>query len=550
MKKYIIILSFLLSCIGLYSCTDWLDYKPNDKQSEEQQFSSKDGFYAAVNGVYNRMAGNSLYGKYLSYDMIDILGQYYAVEQKDEASYYAYLRALTEWDYSNETVISVLSSIWNEAYSTIMNINVVLKNIEEDALGDRILPEQEYRMLKGEMLAARGMIHFDMLRLFGPIYSKNPEGRGIPYNESTDPQILSILPASTVLTEYIIRDLVDAEVLLLDSDPVLTEGPRAEYDYVNLDNSMRYRQLRLNYYAAVLLTARAYLWAGDYGHALTEARKLTDDPQLREFFPVVESGVLLGNSSDPDRMFSSECLFGYYNKNRGLIYDYTFGGGNTNKALLMPRAGYVDAILFSGYWAGDWRFQSQWTAGTTLEGNASFQMIKFKEINDSRRDEVINNKDENQLLQSQKFYGTFCSLMKLSEAYYIAAECLGTTGSEVYDLPAAWEYLNQMFLDRGTYSWGTGNSATVFQDYLTKEYIREFIGEGQKFFFFKRRNMGFDNDYNGRQEVKKQLPIPDDVPDFLLPFWPIEYDTKDNAEDEEKEKRFVLPLPQNELDNR
>ena len=337
MKKYIIILSFLLSCIGLYSCTDWLDYKPNDKQSEEQQFSSKDGFYAAVNGVYNRMAGNSLYGKYLSYDMIDILGQYYAVEQKDEASYYAYLRALTEWDYSNETVISVLSSIWNEAYSTIMNINVVLKNIEEDALGDRILPEQEYRMLKGEMLAARGMIHFDMLRLFGPIYSKNPEGRGIPYNESTDPQILSILPASTVLTEYIIRDLVDAEALLLDSDPVLTEGPRAEYDFVNLDNSMRYRQLRLNYYATVLLTARAYLWAGDYNHALTEARKLTDDPQVREFFPVVESGVLLGNSSDPDRMFSSECLFGYYNKNRGLIYDYTFGGGNTNKALLMPR---------------------------------------------------------------------------------------------------------------------------------------------------------------------------------------------------------------------
>ena len=49
---------------------------------------------------------------------------------------------------------------------------------------------------------------------------------------------------------------------------------------------MRYRQLRLNYYATVLLTARAYLWGGDYGNALTEARKLTDDPQVREFFPV------------------------------------------------------------------------------------------------------------------------------------------------------------------------------------------------------------------------------------------------------------------------
>ncbi len=545
MKKYIIIFPFLLSCMLLCGCTDWLDYKPSDKQSEEQQFSSKEGFYAAVNGIYTRMSGNSLYGKYLSYDAIDILGQYYAVEQSDESDYYKYLRALAEWDYSNESVINVLGSIWNEAYSTIMNINVVLKNIEEDAVGDNILPEQEYKMLKGEMLAARAMLHLDMLRLFGPIMAKNPDGRGIPYNESTEPQILSILPASTVLTGYIIRDLTEAEALLLVSDPVLTDGPRAEYDFVNMDNSMRYRQLRLNYYATVLLTARAYLWGGDYSNALIEARKLTDDSQVREFFPVVESGKLLGNSSDPDRMFSTECLFGYYNKNRGLIYDYSFGGGNTGKALLMPRTGYVDGILFGGeYWVGDWRFQSQWTAGKTLDGNDSYQMVKFKEITDSGRDEVIGNKDENELLQTQKFYGSFSSLIKLSEAYYIAAECLGTTGSEVYNLPAAWEYLNRIFLDRGNYNWGTIYAEVYLQDWLTKEYIREFVGEGQKFFYFKRRNMGFDNDYNGQKEVKVMTD-----PGFQ-PFVPPTYDTKDKATDEQKEKRFVLPLPKDELDNR
>ena len=52
MKKYRIVFPLLLSCILWYSCTDWLDYKPSDKQSEEQQFSSKDGFYAAVNGAH------------------------------------------------------------------------------------------------------------------------------------------------------------------------------------------------------------------------------------------------------------------------------------------------------------------------------------------------------------------------------------------------------------------------------------------------------------------------------------------------------------------
>ena len=148
------------------------------------------------------------------------------------------------------------------------------------------------------------------------------------------------------------------------------------------------------------------------------------------------------------------------------------------------------------------------------------------------------------MLQTQKFYGSFSSLIKLSEAYYIAAECLGTTGSEVYNLPAAWEYLNRIFLDRGNYNWGTIYAEVYLQDWLTKEYIREFVGEGQKFFYFKRRNMGFDNDYNGQKEVKVMTDA------GFPPFIPPTYDTKDKATDEQKEKRFVLPLPKDELDNR
>ena len=287
LKKYIKSLSVLFLLGGLMcSCTDWLDTEPKDKQSEEQQFSTKDGFRAAVNGIYNRMAENTLYGANLSYGMIDILGQYYEVEKDSEESYYKYLRALTQWNYEEEGVTGTLSGIWSEAYSIIMNINVILNNLEKDATGKQTLSSKEYAMLKGEMLAARAMIHFDMLRMFGPVYTKKPEGRGIPYNESTETKILEILPANKVLNDYILRDLKDAEGLLLDSDPVITEGPRAEYDEVTLDNSMRYRQLRLNYYATVLLTARAYLWAENWEAALTEAKKLTDDSKVKEALPL------------------------------------------------------------------------------------------------------------------------------------------------------------------------------------------------------------------------------------------------------------------------
>lgn len=536
LRNIIISLSIFLLTGCLCGCTDWLDYKPKDKQSEEQQFSTKDGFYAAVNGIYNRMAGNSLYGKYLSYEMIDVLAQRYTVNLTGDDSYSKYLQALINWDYSNETVLSALSSIWGEGYSTIMNTNVILNNLEKDMNGEGagVLPEREYKMLKGEMLAARAMIHFDLLRLFGPVYFRNPEGRGIPYNESTETKILDILPTETVLKDYIIRDLKAAEALLLESDPVLTEGPRAEYDQITMDNFMRYRQLRLNYYATVLLTARTYLWGGDMGNALAEARKLTDDPKVRGFFPAVDSGTLLGNSVNPDLMFSTECLFGYYNKDRGLIYDYTFGGSNTGNKLLVPRAGYVDGQLFANN-PGDYRYQSQWENGSTLDGNSSKRLVKFREITDTAKDEMSGStSDENQILQVQKFHGTFCSIMKLSEAYYIAAEAMATEGSEVYDMTAAWNYLQQIFDSRGAVR--SGNN---FRDLLTKEYIREFIGEGQVFFYFKRLNKAFDNAYNGRQAIQIEI-IPG------LPF----YDDKENVTEEAKEKRFIAPLPTNELDNR
>lgn len=541
-KIYIMLLPILLLLGGLLcGCTDWLDTQPNDKQSEKQQFATKDGFYAAVNGVYNRMGGNSLYGRDLSYGMVDILGQYYQVEKDNESSYYKYLRALTDWDYNNESVIAALSAIWAEAYSVIMNINVILKNLEEDLTGAQVLPEKEYAMLRGEMLAARAMIHFDLLRLFGPVYSKNPEGRGIPYNDNTDPQILPVLGANDVLENYILRDLTEAERLLLNSDPVIKEGPRAEYDKVTLDNSMRYRQLRLNYYATILLTARAYLWAENYELALSEAQKLTDDPKVNEHFPTVDFSKLLQNNNDPDRMFSTETLFGFYNKDRGLIYKYNFGGEDSGKNLLIPRAGYTNGILFANSDAGDIRFKSQWENRVTLDGESSMGLTKFKDINDKgKEDAAAGDGNDTDVLQAQKFYGTFCSSIKLIEAYYIAAEAYGLQGNT----GKGQEYLDNARAKRGLGKYVQDYGMDWLRTWLNQEYTREFVGEGQKFFYFKRTNQGFDNDFNGRKEVKVQTS-----PGFP-PFIPPSYDYKDHADDAEKEIRFVAPIPKSELDNR
>lgn len=53
------------------------------------------------------------------------------------------------------------------------------------------------------------MLHFDMLRLFGPVYSLNPDGTSIPYyaDETLTPEAL--LPASQVVYK-VLQDLMAA----------------------------------------------------------------------------------------------------------------------------------------------------------------------------------------------------------------------------------------------------------------------------------------------------------------------------------------------------
>ena len=287
---------------------------------------------------------------------------------------------------------------------------------------------------------------------------------------------------------------------------------------------MRYRQLRLNYYATVLLTARAYLWAENWEAALTEAKKLTDDSKVKEHFPFVDPNKLLQNNYDPDRMYSTESLFGFYNKDRGLVYKYNFGSDDVGKNLLIPRENYVKQICYTD--AGDIRLQSLWEDRKTLNDKTSMGLVKYKDIIDQGKDDATDSdKDDTEILQSQKFYGTFCSCIKLIEAYYIAAEAAGKLGNSA----TGWIYLDNAREARGIQKFGYDVGMDWLNIYLAREYTREFVGEGQKFFFFKRQNKGFDNEFNGCKEVKGNT---------------------DNASDQDKEARFVLPLPKSEIDNR
>lgn len=358
---------WLVTIIG---CSDFLDVQPKDKQSEEQLFATKGGFYTAVNGIYNKMASTSLYGKSLSYELVDVISKRYT-----PLSTSTYLTALSNFNYTDEDVEEQLTNVWTEAYNTILNCNVVIENVDKNK---KVLAEQEAKVIKGEMLAVRAYLHFDMLRLFGPVYKNKPNAEAIPYNESSTISILPLLSADTVIFHRILRDLNEAEELLGGNDPIIESGPMASLEE-DQEVYLRYRQLRLNYYAVVGLKARVYLYAGDKVNALAAARQLLTDPKVNEYFPAVDPNKLLANQSNPDRVFSTEVLTGIYKKDRKDIYTNSFDPDNAGSNFLQPRADFLESNLFAGA-TQDYRFQSCWqvAAGVGVKGHT---FIKYKGIN-------------------------------------------------------------------------------------------------------------------------------------------------------------------------
>ncbi len=453
-----------LTSLTLQSCSDWLSLQPIDRQTEEQLFSTKGGFYTALNGVYNNISSDNLYGKRLSWELIDIVAQRYTIN----ANYDFGLKA-SSFLYSDASVEPVLQAIWTTAYNTILNCNVLIKNCEEKK--ESLLTLRDYSIIKAEGLLARAFLHFDMLRCFGPIYVKNPNGISIPYNTLSHASTLPLLPANEVV-EKIIIDIDVAIGLLKDNDPIILDGvmnnPRTETD--KYEDIYRYRQLRFNYYSALLLTSRVLLYSGDNLKALEVTRLLLNDPAVASHFPFADPSKLLGNSSTPDRTFSTEMLFGFYDKNRGLIFKNNFSPEGTTTNLLQPRSTFVAANLFNNE-TQDYRYQSQWAASNAI-GNTNLMFVKYMDIS--------NN---------ELFHATVYPLMRISEAYYIAAEC-------ETDLVKAYDYLNIIRVKRGVTPFNVV-SVTDLNSKLKNEYTREFAGEGQLFFYYKRKNTNILNTDNG-----------------------------------------------------
>lgn len=94
-----------------------------------------------------------------------------------------------------------------------------MKNVEQHR---DILVGEYYNLVKGEALALRALLHFDLFRLFGPVYAEDSTAISIPYYKEFQFDVAPSYAAHDFMN-MVIADLLEAERLLVN-DPIVEFG--------------------------------------------------------------------------------------------------------------------------------------------------------------------------------------------------------------------------------------------------------------------------------------------------------------------------------------
>ena len=475
MKKNIyrlrVVCVVMLALFCTTSCNDWLEVKPKTEEEADKLFSTLDGFKSALAGVYIGMSQTELYGREMTFGMVGVLGQEWG-SGSDLGNQYSAYSYLLNYNYEQVVSKALIDAVWNKMYEGIANVNTLIQysDLKREVLGDY------YGVVRGEALALRAYMHFDLLRLFAP-YDFSAEAKvAIPYVLEAKPAIAPQL-TPTKFVEYALKD-VEAALELLKSDPILTGEDVSGVDNGYLAN----RNFHLNYYAVLGLKARICLYAKDVTAAYGAANEVILAQQQKGLFPWVKTADITTTEANlRDRTFSSEHLFAF---NTTKLEEYIKGYFREASLPLMER-------LMPGelYEADDYRTALY----ETYSGFANV-LTKFWQMDKA-------------YVQGQGYVTPKRNRMpaiRIAEMYYIAAEALKES-----NIGEALEMLNTLRVHRGLMKLENLDKDQL-QEELGREYYREFIGEGQVFFYHKRMNTSIIATAN----AVYVLPMPDDEIDL------------------------------------
>jgi len=194
MKLKSIIAIIALASLSM-SCTKILDAEPTDFTLEKNYYSTEEELQNGLNGVYDNLGSNELYGR-------DMLYAYNA--QSDEAAFNIWLSsgALAYAYYEYNASTPEIRAFWTALYRGIYRANLLIANIDKPTMN-----EERRKIIKGEALFLRGYHYFLLASNFG----------AVPLITEPTKSVTDVSIARTPLPQVyaqVLSDMTDAEKLL------------------------------------------------------------------------------------------------------------------------------------------------------------------------------------------------------------------------------------------------------------------------------------------------------------------------------------------------
>ena len=206
MKKISLI---LFTVVFLAACNKKeLDLYPYNQIETTQAFNTTNDVDLALGGVYNglRAAGSYYQGDWnIAFEVVSdnlVLNQQGRLSQQ---TFY-------NWQYTGNGT----SGLFGNAYALIRRANAIIENI------GKVTATDSYKNnVKAQALAARGLLHFDLSRVYGKTFTNATEKDSTaPYVTSTDATLVPGKMAVKDVYALVVADLTNAEAMIVTSNGV------------------------------------------------------------------------------------------------------------------------------------------------------------------------------------------------------------------------------------------------------------------------------------------------------------------------------------------
>ncbi len=250
--KFIIIGILITSAsLSITSCKKVLEQEPINTFDVLNRYETIEDFRFSLNGTYGLFRQGNYYGNGSS-GSFSTLPDMMSDNLLETTASLANYATIANWIYAtNENDVQ---NTWLAAYAIISQANLTLNGNGKTKKIDDFISDPQAKEIKGQALAIRALVHFDLLRYFAPDFGRNSTALGVPYIKQIELTNPKNLPKRLTVKET--YDAIEAD--LLEALTLLT--PYTSSNKYNID-----------FVGVHAILSRMYLYAAEYDKAIQYA---------------------------------------------------------------------------------------------------------------------------------------------------------------------------------------------------------------------------------------------------------------------------------------